>query len=95
MNKPKKIKILEYPAVFEPAGKCGYNVSFPAFSGCVTFGKTFEQAKAKAAEVLELWLEELAEQGEKIPAARQRPIIDEIRVNLPAKIKLSYEANNC
>lgn len=51
-------KILEYPAIFEPAKEGSYNVSFPAFPGCVTFGKTFEGARSKAAEVLELWLEE-------------------------------------
>jgi predicted RNase H-like HicB family nuclease len=34
-------------------------VSFPDFSGCVTFGKNFEQAKKMAKEVLELWIEQL------------------------------------
>ena len=57
---------IEYPAIFEPALEGGYNVSFPSFPGCVTFGKSFEEAKKKAEEVLELWLEELAAEGEKI-----------------------------
>ncbi|MFH1456988.1 MAG: type II toxin-antitoxin system HicB family antitoxin [Patescibacteria group bacterium] len=52
-----KQKILSYPAVFEPAQEGGYNVSFPAFPGCVTFGRNFEDAKEKAQEVLELWRE--------------------------------------
>ncbi|MFA6106326.1 MAG: type II toxin-antitoxin system HicB family antitoxin [Patescibacteria group bacterium] len=94
-KKLKKIKIMEYPAVFEPAGKCGYNVSFPSFPGCVTFGRNFEEAKIKAKEVLELWLEELTERGEAVPASAARPIIDQIRVSLPGKVKLSYAANNC
>jgi len=88
-------KILEYPAIFEPIPKGGYNVSFPAFPGCVTFGKTFEEAKNKAGEVLELWLEELAGQNKKIPVCNHRPIIDAIKVNLPANIKTTYAANNC
>jgi predicted RNase H-like HicB family nuclease len=54
----KRKKILVYPAIFEPAAEGGYNVSFPSFPGCVTFGKTFEEAKKNAHEVLELWLEE-------------------------------------
>jgi len=94
MNKSQH-KILEYPAIFEPANEGGYNVSFPAFPGCVTFGKTFEEAKNKAGEVLELWLEELASQKKNIPAYYDRPIIDAIRVNLPSKIKITYAANNC
>lgn len=76
-------KILSYFAVFEPAEEGGYNVSFPDFSGCVTFGRTFEEAKEKAKEVLELWLEELSSQNEKIPIKTFRPIIDEISVALP------------
>lgn len=76
-------KILSYFAVFEPAEEGGYNVSFPDFPGCVTFGRTFEEAKEKAKEVLELWLEELASQKQDIPVRTVRPIIDEIRVVVP------------
>ena len=49
----KKQAILKYLAVFNPAEEGGYNVSFPSFPGCVTFGKTFENAKKMAKEVLE------------------------------------------
>ncbi|MBU3933277.1 MAG: type II toxin-antitoxin system HicB family antitoxin [Candidatus Omnitrophica bacterium] len=85
--------ILEYPAIFEPAIEGGYNVSFPAFHGCVTFGKTFEQAQEKAEEVLGLWLEELASAKERIPVSNQRLIIADIRVSMPAKTKI-YETHN-
>lgn len=54
----KRIKIQSYFAVFEPAEEGGFNVSFPDFAGCVTFGKNFEQAKKMAKEVLELWIEQ-------------------------------------
>lgn len=91
LNMPKiSKKILSYPAVFEPAKEGGYNVSFPSFPGCVTFGKTFEEAKKMASEVLELWLEELAEEKIKIPAFRSRPIIDEVSVKVPSSYKISY-----
>ena len=88
-------KKLQYHAVFEPAKEGGYNVSFPQFPGCVTFGRTFEETKKKAQEVLELWLEELASEGKKIPAFKFRPIIDEVQVFLPPKAKISYASNNC
>lgn len=76
-------KILSYFAVFEPAIEGGFNVSFPDFPGCVTFGKNFEEAKKMAKEVLELWLEELFSQKQHIPIKVFRPIIDEIKVALP------------
>jgi len=80
----KKVqKVLSYFAVFDPAKEGGYNVSFPDFPGCVTFGRTFEEAKEKAKEILELWLEELASRRQKIPVKTVRPIIDEIKVALP------------
>lgn len=94
MIKIKK-KNLQYPAIFEPAIEGGYNVSFPQFPGCVTFGRTFEEAKIKAHEILELWLEELACQGERIPAFFARPVIDEIQTVAPAKAKFIYASNNC
>lgn len=77
----KKVrKILSYFAVFDPAKEGGYNVSFPDFPGCVTFGATFEEAKEKAKEVLELWLEELTSQKQEIPVKTRRPIIDEVKI---------------
>jgi len=59
-EKSLKQKVYNYSAVFDPAEEGGFNVSFPAFPGCVTFGKNFEEAKEKAEEALELWIEELA-----------------------------------
>ena len=71
-----------YPAVFNPGVEGGYDVLFPDFPGCVTFGRTLAEAKNMAAEVLELWLVELAEAHQDIPARHQRPIVDEVRVAL-------------
>lgn len=79
-------KISSYFAVFDPAEEGGYNVSFPDFPGCFTFGRTFEEAQEKAKEMLELWIEELAEENQNIPIKTTRPIIDEIQVSLPEKL---------
>lgn len=73
-----------YFAVFDPAEEGGYNVSFPDFPGCVTFGRTFEEAKAKAREILELWIEELlTTHTATIPFHVSRPIIDEVEIAVP------------
>jgi len=86
ITKTKNAKIqhiASYFAIFDPAEEGGFNVSFPDFPGCVTFGKNFEQARAMAHEALELWLEELAESREYIPLHSAHPIIDEVRVPIP------------
>lgn len=80
MSKNRQKTILEYPAIFYKAEEGGYNVSFPDFPGCVTFGRNFEEAEEKAKEVLELWIEELVANKEEIPFKKSRPIIDEIPV---------------
>ena len=76
----KKGTTSEYFAVYEPAEEGGYNVSFPGFPGCVTFGRTFEEAKKMATEVLELWLEELRSQKRYVPTGVMRPIIDTVEI---------------
>jgi len=76
-------RVLSYYAVFDPAEEGGFNVSFPDFPGCVTFGKTFEDAKKMAEEVLGLWLEELTQRKQIIPRYSNRPIIHQIDVELP------------
>ncbi len=44
-----------------------YGVSFPDFLGCVTAGSTLEEARAMAADALELHIEGLASVGMEIP----------------------------
>ena len=52
-----------YTAIFEPAREGGFNVSFPALPGCVTFGRTLAHAREMAKDVLGLWIEELRRKG--------------------------------
>ncbi|WAM33277.1 type II toxin-antitoxin system HicB family antitoxin [Caldicellulosiruptor morganii] len=56
-----------YPAIFEPAEKEGYIVTFPDLPGCITEGKNLEEALYMAKEALELHLFGLEEDGEEIP----------------------------
>jgi predicted RNase H-like HicB family nuclease len=80
MEKVKTQKIHSYFAIFDPAEEGGYSVSFPDFPGCVTFGKTFEESKEKAREMLGLWIEELEAEKQEIPSHFGRPIVDEIEL---------------
>ena len=81
----KMQQVLSYYAVFDPAEEGGYNIWFPSFPGCVTFGRTFEEARAMARDVLELWMEELTARKQKIPRYALRPLVDEVRVRMPLK----------
>ncbi len=49
----------------EPEG--GYTVTVPVLPGCVTYGKTLDDAIRMAREAVELYIETLAEKGEEIP----------------------------
>jgi predicted RNase H-like HicB family nuclease len=70
-----------YSAVLNPSPGGGYEVSFPDFPGCVTFGENFEEALEKGTEVLSLWIEELEVQHQTIPHQAARPIIADIKVS--------------
>lgn len=81
----KRSTISRYHAVFDPAEEGGFNVSFPNFPGCYTFGRTFEEAKQMAQEVLELWMEVMAEEGKDIPPPDHHPLVDEIHARVPKR----------
>jgi predicted RNase H-like HicB family nuclease len=58
---------MEYIAYLHKDPKSDYGVSFPDFPGCVTAGKTLEEARRMAAEALALHIQGMAEDGETIP----------------------------
>jgi len=49
----------------EPEG--GYTVTVPSLPGCVTYGKSIEEATEMAKEAIELYLESLKSHHEEIP----------------------------
>lgn len=53
----RKVKILEYNAVFLTEDGGGYSVSVPNLPGCFSQGETFEEAKVNIKEAIELYLE--------------------------------------
>ena len=57
-----------YIAVVHKEPASDYGVSFPDFPGCITAGKTIDEAKDLAYEVLLLHLEGLHQDGEQLPA---------------------------
>src|SRR5258708_33334263 len=58
---------MDYIAYLHKDRKSDFGVSFPDFLGCVTAGKTLDEAHRLAAEALTLHIEGMMEDGEAIP----------------------------
>jgi predicted RNase H-like HicB family nuclease len=57
----------DYLIVIEPT-QTGFSAFSPDLNGCITVGETVEQTRKNMEEAIELYLEELIENGEAIPA---------------------------
>lgn len=70
---------LEY---FKDGGQEGYLVTVPALRGCVTWGKTYDEALDRAEECIQGFLEALTKAGQPIPQEPQPrlPIETQIRI---------------
>jgi predicted RNase H-like HicB family nuclease len=58
---------MDYIAYLHKDGKSDFGVSFPDFPGCVTAGKSLDEARRKAPEALAFHIAGMMEDGEKIP----------------------------
>lgn len=59
-----------YIALVHKEPDSDYGVSFPDLPGCVTAGRTLDEAQRFAAEALSLHLDGLADEGLEVPGAR-------------------------
>ena len=74
----------EYIALLHKDRDGDYGVSFPDFPGCVTAGKTLDEARRMAAEALAFHIEGVIEDGEAIPSPSTLDTIMRERVNRDA-----------
>jgi predicted RNase H-like HicB family nuclease len=58
---------MDYIAYLHKDRKSSFGVSFPDFPGCITAGKTLDEARRKAAEVLAFHVAGMVKDGEPIP----------------------------
>ncbi len=58
---------MSYIAVIHKDPSSDFGVSFPDFPGCITAGRTLEEAKVMAVEALEGHIAEMRAAGEPIP----------------------------
>jgi predicted RNase H-like HicB family nuclease len=60
---------MEYIAYLHKDRKSDFGVSFPDFPGCITAGKTLDEARRLAPEALAFHIKGMMEDGEPIPEA--------------------------
>jgi predicted RNase H-like HicB family nuclease len=60
---------LSYRIILRPEPEGGYTVTVPSLPGCITYGKTLEEAKKMALDAIKAYLESLKKHDE--------PIIDD------------------
>jgi predicted RNase H-like HicB family nuclease len=66
---------MEYIAYLHKDRDSDYGVSFPDFPGCITAGKTLDEASRLAAEALALHIQGMIEDGDTVPEPSK---VDEI-----------------
>ncbi len=70
---------------FEDEGRDGYNVVVPALPGCVTWGRTLEEAKEMARDAIRCYIDGLLKDGEPVPSDNSETVMAEIeRVTVAA-----------
>jgi antitoxin HicB len=57
----------KYQIVIEPGEDGWYEVTVPALPGCITQGRTIEEAEVNAKEAIEAYLESFIRRRKKIP----------------------------
>ncbi|MBV9230712.1 MAG: type II toxin-antitoxin system HicB family antitoxin [Chloroflexi bacterium] len=63
-----------YTIILHPdAEQGGYTVTVPALPGCITEGRTLEEAITMAKEAIHLYIESLIADGEPIPEEHEHP----------------------
>jgi putative PIN family toxin of toxin-antitoxin system len=62
-----KFNVMDYIAYLHKDRNSDFGVSFPDFRGCITAGRTLEEAHRMAAEALTLHIAGMVEDGETIP----------------------------
>jgi predicted RNase H-like HicB family nuclease len=58
---------MNYIAYLHKDKKSDFGVSFPDFPGCITAGKTLDEARRLAVEALEMHIAGMIEDGEELP----------------------------
>jgi len=64
----------------------GYVVTFPSLRGCITYGKTLEEAIRMAQDALELCITCLIDEGQSLPKEKISLLKKVSRMNIPLSV---------
>lgn len=59
--------IIKYNLLFKEEPEGGYTVTVPSLPGCITYGKTLEEAKIMATDAIQAYVVSLNKHGEPVP----------------------------
>ncbi len=59
---------MRYTIYLHPEPEGGFTVIVPALPGCITWGKTLDEARFLAKDAIQAYLESLRKHGEAIPS---------------------------
>ena len=75
MKRVIKKRMSSYQIILRPEPEGGYTVIVPSLPGCITYGKTVEQAHRMAEDAVTGYLESIRDTGEPVPAPDYKNII--------------------
>jgi predicted RNase H-like HicB family nuclease len=84
-----KSLILNYNIILKEEPEGGYTVMVPSLPGCITYGKTVEEAKEMAEDAIALYIESLNENGEEVPNDGEI-LITTLQMTVPERKKAVY-----
>jgi predicted RNase H-like HicB family nuclease len=72
---------VSFTAIIEPDDDADH-AYVPALPGCHTFGATIEEARDNLLEAVQLYVEMMREQGEKVPSGREPVLVTQVSIPL-------------
>ena len=78
--------IFNYNVFFQEEPKGGYTVKVPTLPGCITYGKTLEEAQKMAQKAIKAYITSLKKHGEPVPSDKT-VFITTLSLNFPTKTR--------
>ena len=67
MKRTVAVRRYSYQTVLRPESEGGYTVIVPSLPGCITYGRTVEEANEMAEDAISAYLQSLRKDGKQIP----------------------------
>lgn len=85
------MKTSNYNIILQPEPEGGWTVFVPSLPGCITYGKTVEEARAMAEDAIKGYLYVMKKNGEIIPAGNES-MMTSVQIETPSRTKRKSRA---